>query len=207
VVAVAVVLIDSGGNLVAIAVLESPQADGDFSPNAVEGRTWPAGSTSNFTIDAKAMLAQHFPGIDLSTVTSVAVFLVSYGGTAKFSNLCLTDGSPPYTVAPLYDPNKAVKSGAVIPLKLQLRDASGTNLSSPTLVVNLTGFVKKDNQPEGTVTDAGNANADSNFRYDATLQGYIYNLKTTGLTPGTWCLTFTVNGQSNPSYQLLFNVK
>ena len=48
---------------------------------------------------------------------------------------------------------------------------------------------------------------DSNFRYVATLQGYIFNLKTTGLASGTWCLTFTVNGQSDPSYQLIFNVK
>ncbi len=42
--------------------------------------------------------------------------------------------------------------------------------------------------------DAGNANADFNFRYDASLAGYIFNLKTTGLTTGTYHLKFTVDG-------------
>jgi hypothetical protein len=152
------------------------------------------------------MLSQHFPGIDLSTVTQVLVHMTAQGGTAVFSNLCLTDAQR-YTVAPLYDPNRAVKRGAVIPLKLQLHDAGGANLSAASLVVSATGLVQKDNQPDGTLANAGNASADSNFRYDATLQGYLFNLKTTGLASGTWCLTFTVNGQSDPSYQLTFNVK
>jgi len=42
--------------------------------------------------------------------------------------------------------------------------------------------------------DPGNANPDGNFRYDAGLPGYIYNLKTTGLAGGTWELRFRVAG-------------
>jgi hypothetical protein len=203
---VALLLKDSGGNLVAAAYLESPQVFTDTYPTAFEMRSWHTGTPTNFTLDAKAMLALHFPGIDLSTVANVTIVLFSFA-QAEFSNLCLTDASPPYAVTSLSDPNKAVKSGAVIPLKLQLRDAGGTNVSSSSLVVNATGLVQKDGQPDGVLTDPGNANADNNFRYDATLQGYIYNLKTTGLASGTWCLTFTVNGQSDSSYQLIFNVK
>jgi uncharacterized repeat protein (TIGR01451 family) len=68
----------------------------DSYPAAAEGRTWTAGSTSDFTIDAKAILAQHFPGIDLFKATSVGVALVALGyqETAVFSNLCLTEGAP-----------------------------------------------------------------------------------------------------------------
>jgi hypothetical protein len=52
------------------------------------------------------------------------------------------------------------------------------------------------------VTDAGNANPDSDFRYDATLAGYIYNLQTTG----TWKLTFTVTGDPT-AYSVQFDVR
>src|SRR5207249_10556386 len=54
-----------------------------------------AGSTNDFTLDANAMLAQHFPGINLSTVTMVGVGLESTGGVAQFSNLCLTSAPSP----------------------------------------------------------------------------------------------------------------
>jgi hypothetical protein len=203
---IVMILYGTANNWTGGVALESPQQLVDGFHQAIEARTWQPGTTSNFTLDANAILAQHFPDIDLSTVDRVAVFLTAKGGKVQFSNLCLTD-VPPYTVAPLYDPNRAVKSGGVLPLKLQLRDASGANLSSPSLVVNATGLVQKDNQPDGTLTEAGNANADYNFRYDATLQGYVFNMKTAGLASGTWCLTFTVNGQSDPNYQLIFNVK
>ena len=44
----------------------------------------------------------------------------------------------------------------------------------------------------------GSANPDSNFRYDATLNGYIYNLSTSGLSSGTWQLNFKVAGDPIP---------
>lgn len=46
------------------------------------------------------------------------------------------------------------------------------------------------------INDAGNANPDTNFRFDASLGGvggYIFNLKTTGLSTGTYRLGFTVD--------------
>ena len=56
-------------------------------------------------------------------------------------------------------------------------------------------LVKQDDVASTTYAeDAGNANPDNAFRYDATLGGYIYNLSTKGLTQGTWKLTFTVAG-------------
>jgi len=46
----------------------------------------------------------------------------------------------------------------------------------------------------GPLDDSGNANPDANFRYDASLPGYVFNLKTTGLAPGTWELRFRIAG-------------
>ena len=53
------------------------------------------------------------------------------------------------------------------------------------------------------------AAADNNFRFDPTLGstgGYIFNLKTTGLTTGTYNLNFTVTGDSF-GYAAQFQVK
>jgi hypothetical protein len=113
-----------------------------------------------------------------------------------------------YNLCPLYDSSKAVKSGAAYPIKLYVCTITGADVSSPGIVLNATkvtqiaGF-------SGPVEDAGNANPDGNFRYDATLGpsgGYIFNLKTTGLTTGTYNLNFTVSGVSS-SYTTPFGVK
>ncbi len=48
----------------------------------------------------------------------------------------------------------------------------------------------------GTPEDSGNANPDLNFRYDASLGGYIFNLKTTGYAAGTYELHFVVAGDT-----------
>ena len=56
------------------------------------------------------------------------------------------------------------------------------------------------------VADAGNANPDNDFRYDASLQGYVFNLKTTGLSGGTYGLEYTVSGDPTV-HRVLFSVK
>ena len=40
------------------------------------------------------------------------------------------------------------------------------------------------------VDDTGNANPDFDFRYDAALAGYIFNLSTKGMASGTYKLNF-----------------
>ena len=112
-----------------------------------------------------------------------------------------------YGICTLYDVSKPVKSRATKPIKLQLCDAAGNNLSSPSLVLHAVDLIKLD----GTVTttaveDAGQANPDWDFRYDADLAGYIYNLSTGSLTTGTWQLLFTVNG-GQTVYGADFDVK
>jgi hypothetical protein len=114
-----------------------------------------------------------------------------------------------YNICLLYDPTKAVKSGATYPVKVYACNVSGVDVSAPGVIVNATGIYQSGSYT-GTVEDAGNANPDSNFRYDAMLGpsgGYIFNLKTSGLNTGTYNLTFTVGGTSSSSYSVPFGVK
>jgi uncharacterized protein YvpB len=105
-----------------------------------------------------------------------------------------------YNLCPLYDPSKAVLAGSTIPIKLQLCDAKGTNLSSAGIVVHALTV------DGGPVRDAGNANPGGNFRYDSTLGGYIYNLQTTGLAGGVHTLSFTA-GADPTIHTVQFRVK
>jgi hypothetical protein len=115
--------------------------------------------------------------------------------------------SSPFNVCLLYDATKPAKSGSTISMKIQLCTAAGDNLSSSGILVHATGVTQTSNLITGPAEDAGNANPDSDFRYDAALGGtggYIYNLKTTGLTTGTYRLNFTIFGEA---YGVPFQVK
>ena len=56
----------------------------------------------------------------------------------------------------------------------------------------------------GDVITAGSANADNNFRFDN--GSYILNLKTTGLSTGTYKLYFTA-GDDPVTHSVQFQVK
>jgi hypothetical protein len=130
----------------------------------------------------------------------------SRNGIAEISSVRF---SQPYGVCPLYDPTKAVHSGATIPIKLQLCDGSGNDLSSSSITVHAVSITQVSNSISGAVEDSGNANPDYDFRFDSSLGttgGYIFNLKTTGLTTGTYNLNFTVTGDSF-TYTAPFQVK
>jgi hypothetical protein len=109
-------------------------------------------------------------------------------------------------VCALYDQEKAHKSGSTVPLKLQLCDADGNNLSSPGYVLNAVSLEKQDNTASSDVEDSGNANPDDDFRYSEELEGYIFNKSTKGLSTGTWVLGFTVNGGENV-YSVFFDIR
>ena len=117
--------------------------------------------------------------------------------------------SQPYNACLLYDPTKAVHSGATVPIKLQLCDGSGNDLSSSSIMLHATSVTQVSTSTSGTVADSGNANPDSNFRFDAGLGstgGYIFNLSTVGLSTRTYNLNFTVTGDASV-YSVPFQVK
>jgi hypothetical protein len=112
-----------------------------------------------------------------------------------------------YNTCLLYDPTKAVKSGATIPIKIKLCSATGANVSNSAVVVTAVSLGLISTSATGEVIDAGNANADGNFRFDAALgPGYIFNLKTTGLSQGTYRLEIRVSNDPQPKY-LTFQVR
>jgi len=132
----------------------------------------------------------------------VGIYISSDGLVHGF----LATPAPTYSICLLYDSTKAAKSGATIPIKLQLCDSSGANLSSASITLHATSLNLASSNVSGAVQDAGNANPDNDFRYDPTLAGYIFNLKTTGLATGTYNLNFQASGDL-ATYTAPFQVK
>jgi hypothetical protein len=142
-------------------------------------------------------------------------FVVGVGSNGTFWNdstglaVTITPVGPNYHVCLLYDPTKAVHSGATYPIKLQLCDASGNNLSSSTIVLHATSITLLSNSISGPVQSSGDANPNSEFRFDPSLGatgGYIFNFSTKGLATGTYNLNFTVTGEQSV-YVAPFQVK
>jgi microsomal dipeptidase-like Zn-dependent dipeptidase len=109
-----------------------------------------------------------------------------------------------YAVCLDYDPTKVKHAGSVVPIKIQVCDASGVNFTSPAIVVTATGLVRVGSTVTGVLEDAGNANPDNAFRLDG--DKYIFNLSTKGLSGGTWALTFTVSGDPT-AHSALFQIR
>lgn len=109
-----------------------------------------------------------------------------------------------FNICLLYDPTKAVKSGATYPIKLQLCDVNGNNVSSADVVVHAVNIQQISTSAYGDVITAGDANADNNFRFDNGM--YILNLKTTGLSTGVYNLYFTA-GDDPVVHSVQFQVK
>ncbi len=90
-----------------------------------------------------------------------------------------------YAVNPLFDTTKPVHPGAALPIKLQVTDAQGNDLSSADLTVTAVSIVDA-NGNTITPQSKGNSNPGNVFRKVGF--GYLYNLDTAGLTPGTYSL-------------------
>jgi hypothetical protein len=102
-----------------------------------------------------------------------------------------------YGICVLHDRGRAARSGSTIPLKIQLCDNAGANLSSPAIEVSAVRLVRLSDSATGEVEDAGHANPGDNFRFDAGLGGsggYIFNLSTRGLGTGTFSVELNVTG-------------
>jgi PKD domain len=94
-----------------------------------------------------------------------------------------------YEARTLTDLSRAFNAGRTIPIKLQLLDAAGFNVSAAN--IGLTALRLARVNSDGTRTavalqDSGNANPGNLFRYDAGLQGYIFNLSTKNLGVGQY---------------------
>jgi N-acetylneuraminic acid mutarotase len=114
-----------------------------------------------------------------------------------------------YDSMALFDQTKAIRSGSVIPIKVQLTDTLGQNVSSAGVMLRAVGLFQVATSASEVVDDAGSANADLNFRFDSTIGntgGYTFNLKTTGLTTGTYRLEFVADGDPT-RHSVFFQVR
>ncbi|HEY0514594.1 MAG TPA: hypothetical protein VGH73_22015 [Thermoanaerobaculia bacterium] len=91
-----------------------------------------------------------------------------------------------YGVQALYDETQAYRIGTTIPIKLQIVDVAGVNLSSAGVVVTAVGVTRKSDGTPVPLPGAGSA-----FTFDPSLTGYVFNLGTTGYAAGTYLLSFS----------------
>jgi len=147
---------------------------------------WGDGASSPGTVSGGTVTGGHTYGA-VGTYTVTLTVTDSHGNEGTSA----VQVQVTYGVKALYDQTKAHKSGSAVPVKLQLVDAAGANLSSPSLVVHVTGISPA--SPSANL-DSGDANPGNDFRYDASLGGYIFNLSTKGFAPGEYTLSFTVAG-------------
>jgi microsomal dipeptidase-like Zn-dependent dipeptidase len=140
-------------------------------------------------------------GANLDTTTGAHAFTVT--ATDRVNHL--TSVSHPYNVAfavcALYDSTVTKKAGSTVPIKLQLCDAGSANLSAASIPVHAVGVTRM-----STNTPVELANPDFDFRYDATLGGYIFNLSTKGFSAGTYALLFTA-GNDPTTHTATFAVR
>ncbi|HEX5873188.1 MAG TPA: lamin tail domain-containing protein [Pyrinomonadaceae bacterium] len=164
------------------AVVGSPVVGNVSGGVATANYTLPGGTTPQ----ALTITGEFSGGPFTSPSTDTATLSVTF-------NICL-----------LYDPEKAVKSGGTYPIKLQLCDVNGNNVSSADIVLQALNVQKVSSSIDGDVITSGSSNADNNFRFDN--GSYILNLKTTGLSTGVYKLFFTA-GADPVVHSVEFQVK
>ena len=157
----------------------------------------PSGASSSLSVNP-----QEVPGNSIATVTTVSAtpagtYPLTITGTDTSGVQSHSAGVTlvvSYNICLLYDSSKAKKSGSTFPIKLQICDANGTNLSSAAITVQAQSVTMVSTSAPAPLDDSGNANPDFDFRYDPTLPGYIYNLSLKGISTGTYNLNFQVSG-------------
>ena len=102
---------------------------------------------------------------------------------------------PTFTIRALYDPLREHNRGSAIPIKLQVENATGTNVSSTNLIVEALAISSGTaiGPAEEEVLDAGQANPLGRFRFVSD-GAYLFNLKTTNLKAGPYVLVVRVAG-------------
>jgi hypothetical protein len=172
----------------------------------------PMGQSVSITINGVTQDATVAPDGSFSVSFATGCLGVgTYSITYRYAgniNFTAVSGNSSLTVAYgsklLFKNSKPVHSGAVLPIKLALTDANGSDISSPNIAVKATSLVDSSGNAV-PLNSAGNANPNDLFRYDSCLGGYIFNLATKGLAAGTYTLYYTV-GNDPTRHSLTFVV-
>ncbi len=133
--------------------------------------------------------------LDTSTVGTKSVTLTALdnAGNTTTTTATYTVG---YKVCELYDYTKPASPGAANPIKVQLCDANGKNLSSQNIkltaivAINTATGQQQQLQPDFS----GGSNTGYEFRFGS--KTYVFNLKTDGFPAGPYVLGFVTTSRS-----------
>lgn len=120
---------------------------------------------------------------------------IEFGHNDVYAMSFQVSGVDTHDICPQFDQTRSHRVRSTVPIRIQVCDGTGHNLSSPNVALTATGLMKLDGSASSVLAaDAGNANPDGNFRYDDSSAQYIFNLSTKDLSAGTWQLDFTATG-------------
>lgn len=162
------------------------------------------------TSDPAALQLLHYEGgawVNITTGYDPVAHQVC-GETTSLSPFVLAT-PPPLGVRSLLEEGRVFKAGSTIPIRVQIVDGSGANVSAADLPLVATGVRLVSTQTDWAVPeDPGESNPDRGFTFtDADRgPGYRFNLKTTGFAAGTYALRFTV-GIGGPALSVEFQVR
>ena len=163
-------------------------SDGGSGVANCTGTTANGGSLDTSSVGAKTFTVSSADNVGNTALPAVVGYSVNFG------------------IIALYDQSRAHRSGSTVPIKVRLVDANGANVSSASTVVHAISVIQISSNASTDFGDAGNSNPDFDFRYDASLGGYIFNLKTTGYGTGSYVLNF-IAGSSPMVYSVGFQVR
>lgn len=146
-----------------------------------------AGSTIDTTLGTKTLTVTATDQVGNTNIKSVT-YLVSY-------RICL-----------LYDSIRSIRSGTAFPIKISLCDVNGANSSAPAITISALAVIMTSTNAAETLQDVGNSNPDSAFRYDSTLSGYVFNLRTNGFATGSYEMIISVSGDPK-THNLPFQIR
>jgi len=130
-----------------------------------------------------------------------AVTAIDAAGNTTTSNQTYTVA---YNQCVLFDATKSYQSGSTVPIKLQLCDATGANVSDAAVPLVATSVYLVSTSASGPLAYSGNANPDNEFRFAG--GNYVFNLSLKGFAHGTYALTYRA-GTDPTIHVVQFQVK
>lgn len=109
------------------------------------------------------------------------------------------------TISPTFNQSTAYQHSSNVPIRLKVLDGKGANISSTSLGLTARSVVRLSGNINAPAVSPGASNADNNFSF---VSGeYKYNLKTTGLAPGRYVLSFYAGTDRASFYTVEFQLK
>ncbi len=176
----------------------NPEASKDYLLNQVNFTEWVVEDAISGIESSSATVACGEP-FDTSS-TGQKTFNVSAsdnaGNFSEINNIYNVVNTSTFSgfLPPLDNSGKSFKCGSAIPVKFQLTDNMGANISNSVARLFLSRIEDGIPGVEIEATSKGKSDDLNNFRYDAGSNQYIYNLDTKPLEKGIWRLILYLDG-------------